>query len=342
MKENHLIRVAVLGATGIIGQVFVWLLHRHPRFIPAVLCASEKNHGREYGEAVPWQLPFPMDEGIKKIKLGKIDADHFKKKGIRIIFSGLPSPIARRIEGDLRRAGFLIFSNAGAFRDDPEVPIVIPECNPQDLDSIPIQQERYGGSIITNANCSATGLATVLAPLREYQPREIFVSTYQSISGAGYPGLPAMDILHNAIPHIPGEEDKIRRELPKILHQEIAIHATCVRIPVLYGHLESVWVKFRRRLICQDIRRAWEKAQGALKTDIFPQNPVEYIEASDFPQPRLAFGGHPPGMPVYIGRLRREGDAFGFLLLVNNVVKGGAGGSVQNADLYLHRCGGIL
>lgn len=340
MNKTESIRSAVLGATGMVGQVFVHLLARHPRFALTMVCASEANRGKKYRDTVQWQLPFPSDPSIDGMVLEKAVPRKLQKAGIEIVFSGLPSEIARDLEGDLRREGLLVFSNAGAFRSDPEVPIVIPEANPGDLALVSSQRKKYGGAIVTNANCSTTGLAVALAPLLPFDPIEVVVSTYQSVSGAGYPGLAALDINHNAIPLIPGEEEKIRRELPEILHHELKIHATCVRIPVPVGHLESVWVRFRTPPSADALIHAWRQTAWQGRGGSFPLHPVRYLENPAWPQPRQAFWGTPPGMPVCTGRLRVRENMAGFLLLVNNLVKGGAGGSVQNAELLLSRKGG--
>lgn len=337
--EQKKINVAVLGATGVVGQVFLHLLTHHPWFELSMISGSVLRNGKTYGDEVQWVLPAPMPEAVENMKLEALHVDMLKNREIKIIFSALPANVAKTVEPELRENHFYVFSNASALRNETGVPILIPEVNPQALQCIEEQGFPGKGFVVANANCSTTGLATALGPLRKFCIKEVFVSTYQSVSGAGYPGLSALDIMGNAIPFIPGEEEKMKLELKKILQLEVDIYAHCVRIPVLFGHLETVWLSFTDPIETDDILEAWQSNEfksNSTSLPSLPRQPVVYMDHEFFPQSKMSFWGFPSGMQVFAGRLRKEGDKIGFTLLVNNLVKGAAGGSVANAELFTH------
>lgn len=337
--EKKKINIAVLGATGVVGQVFIHLLAHHPWFELSMISGSVSRNGKNYGDEVQWILPVPMPETVANMKLEPLHVDMLKNRKIKIIFSALPANVAETVEPELRENHFYVFSNASALRYEPGVPILIPEVNPQALQCIEEQGFPGKGFVVTNANCSTTGLAAALEPLRKFWIKEVFVSTYQSVSGAGYPGLSALDIMGNTIPYIPGEEEKMNLELKKILQLEADIYAHCVRIPVLFGHLETVWLSFEDPIETDDILEAWQSNEfklNGLSLPSLPQQPVRYMDHEFSPQSKMSFWGFPSGMQVFTGRLRKEGDKIGFTLLVNNLVKGAAGGSVANAELFIH------
>jgi aspartate-semialdehyde dehydrogenase len=337
--EKKKINIAVLGATGVVGQVFIHLLSHHPWFELTMISGSVSRNGKTYGHEVQWLLPVPMPEIVENMKLEALHVDMLKNQEIKIIFSALPANVAKTVEPELRENHFYVFSNASALRYETGVPILIPEVNPQALQCIEEQGFPGKGFVVTNANCSTTGLAAALGPLRKFCIKEVFVSTYQSVSGAGYPGLPALDIIGNTIPYIPEEEEKMDMELKKILQFEADIYAHCVRIPVLFGHLETVWLSFENPIETDDILEAWQANEFKLdgpSLPSLPQQPVVYMNHEFFPQSRMSFWGFPSGMQVFTGRLRKEGDKIGFTLLVNNLVKGAAGGSIANAELFIH------
>ncbi|KAA3658883.1 MAG: aspartate-semialdehyde dehydrogenase [Calditrichaeota bacterium] len=337
------IKCAVLGSTGMVGQVFLQMLAEHPWFKLTRVIASDKREGQNYGGSATWLLPQPLPKSIAALNFAKFDIEELKKADVQIVFSALPADIAKGVEAELRDAGFWVFSNASAYRYENNVPILIPEVNLPSLAQIEKQGFPEKGFIITNSNCTTAGLAVALAPLRPFGIRKMFVSTYQAISGAGYPGLSALDIMENAIPHINGEEGKVIRECQKILEIETEIYPTCVRIPVKFGHLEALWLEFEQNVNEQDILQAWKNFQldgPALPTA--PKVPVLYGDAVDFPQPKLAWHGEPAGMQVFTGRLRRQNNMFGFLLLANNIVRGAAGGSIINAEAFIRQYQGHL
>ncbi len=343
MKMNNSIRsfnskgeripVTVLGATGMVGQVFMWMLETHPSFKVVSITAGDSRKGKSYREATRWQLPVPFPETYGRMPFSTLN--DVLAAPTPIVFSALPAEIALKIEPMLAESGAAVFSNASAMRGKENVPILIPEANPGDLGRIKKQQWGSGGFIVTNANCATTGLAVALSPLRKFGIKDVFVSTCQSVSGAGYPGISHMDIAGNLIPFIENEEEKIKGELSAILHLNVPIFPSCVRVPVRFGHLETVWAKLGENVSTTDIRESWEKFKPPAHLPSLPETPVSYLSDPAQPQPALSFAGTPPGMAVFTGGLKKQGNRIGFILLVNNIVRGAAGGSIANAELFL-------
>lgn len=330
------IKTAVLGATGAVGQVFMWMLQDHPWFEIIHITASSSRKGKVYGDEVHWVVPQEIPQTMLNLELNELDIDKMKEEGVEVIFSAMPTELAAEWEPKLRDAGFYIFSNASALRYDEDVPIVIPEANLNQLSLIEKQGYPEKGFVVTNANCSTTGLAAALAPLRKFGIKEVNVSTYQSVSGAGYPGLSAFDITDNVIPFIGGEEEKIVCELKKILEIDPTVLPFCVRVPVMFGHLEAVWLEFEEDVHPEDVMKAWEDHRLVdPELPSTPKQPIIYLPQENFPQSKHAFYGDPKGMVVYTGRLKEENGRIGFMLMVNNVVKGAAGGSIQNAEAFV-------
>ena len=337
--ENKKIKVAVLGATGAVGQVFMWMLSDHPWFELSYVTASSARVGMKYSETVHWVMPFEMPSEIKDIEIKEFNHDAMLEAGVRIVFSALPADVAREAEPQLRANGFYVFSNAAAMRYDSDVPILIPDTNIEQLDLIREQGYPQTGFCVTNANCVTPGLAMALAPLRQFGIKTITVNSYQSVSGAGYPGLSSFDITDNCIPYIKGEEEKIVKEIKKILTIDPEVYAFTVRVPVMFGHLETVWLDLEKDVECEDIIKAWADFKEVQDLPSTPSQPIVYSAEDTFPQPKYAFWGNPKGMVVYTGRIRKKGGKIGFCLLVNNIVKGAAGGSIQNAEAFVSRYG---
>ncbi len=330
------VNVGILGATGIVGQAFLWMLAEHEMFNISFISASKHRSGGKYSREVRWLMPYSMPSTITEMELKNYSVENLKDTGCEIIFSALPSDVAGPVEKELAENGFFVFSNAGANRRREDVPILIPEANPDSLELIKIQGYPEKGFIICNSNCSTTGLATALAPLKRFGLKEITVSTYQSVSGAGFPGVSSMEIYDNVVPYIQGEEEKMAFETGKILEIDCPVYSTCVRVPTLFGHLETVWVEFEKEVSTNEVINAW--SSFTMKTDSLPsqpENPVVYCDRPDAPQPKMSFHGTPPGMTVYTGRVKKTGNKIGFSLLVNNIIKGAAGGSIQNAEHFL-------
>lgn len=339
------IDVGILGATGTVGQQFIRILHRNPWFRPAWLAASERSEGKRYAEAATWRLPDDLPEGIGDIVVQACAP----KKAPRLIFSALDATTAREVEPAFASAGHIVVSNASSFRMADDVPLLIPEVNADHLSQIARQRRERGwsGAIVTNPNCSTVVLAMVLAPLRQFGLRSAVVTTLQAVSGAGYPGVPSLDILGNIIPNIDKEEAKIESETRKILgacegglvsDHPVVVAAHTTRVPVIDGHTVTVSMALDAKPALADVRQALTSFTGrpqALKLPTAPPAPIVYLEAPDRPQPRLdAMRGD--GMTVSVGRVRTCPVLDVKLVAMgHNTVRGAAGAAVLNAELML-------
>jgi len=343
------IRVAVLGATGMIGQRFVQMLEDHPWFDIEGLYASERSEGKRLVQVNKVKdftfRPETMERQVEQIDVKKI------AKNCRLAFSGLPSDIAKEYESDLAEAGVAVFSNAASHRMRDDVPILIPEVNPDHLQLIKTQATfKKGGFIVTNANCSATGLALPLKAIQgAYGLELVCVSTYQAVSGAGYPGVPSLDILGNVIPYIKNEEEKMEQEILKMLGKlemrkvedaTFDMLASCVRVPVIDGHLESAVIATRKDASAEEVVRSLRSFRAepqALELPTAPKVPIIVRDEPDRPQPHWdAYAGEPSrakGMAVTVGRVRKKDKYVKLFLISHNTLRGGAGGSVLNAEL---------
>ena len=335
--------VGVLGATGTVGQQFVRLLANHPWFEATWLAGSERSSGRKYAEACNWKLSTPMPDAAA----AQVVQEPVPGKGPKLVFSALDANVAGDIEKAFAAAGHLVVSNARNYRMDPLVPLLIPEINPDHLQLVPKQAEAYGwkGGIVTNSNCSTMFLAMALAPLRQFGLATCNVVTLQAVSGAGYPGVPSLDILGNIIPFIGGEEEKLEIEPQKILGSlagtyvephPVVVSAHTTRVPVIDGHSEMISVGFEGTVAAADIRAAFEAFRGVpqeLGLPSAPKQPLVYLEAENRPQPRLAVA-RDGGMAVFIGRLRPcPVLQHKFVALGHNTVRGAAGAALLNAEL---------
>ena len=339
------IPVGVLGATGSVGQKFVELLVEHPWFEIVALAASSASVGRPYGEAARWLLSTPMPNHLAQMPVLPC------APGLpcRILFSALDAAVAGEIEEELATAGYIVVSNARNHRFDPDAPLLVPEVNADHLRLL--ERQRYRpGAIITNPNCSTTGLVIALKPLLDaFGVEAAHVVTLQAASGAGYPGVASLDLLDNVIPYISGEEEKMRAEPKKILgsyrdgaisERDIAISATCTRVAVLDGHTECISVKLRDKPPLEEIVRVWQTFRGPpqeLDLPTAPRQPIHYFAEHYYPQPRL-HRGLEGGMAVSVGRLRPcELFDVKFVALVHNTMRGAAGGAVLNAELLVRK-----
>lgn len=344
------IPVAVLGATGMVGQAFVRLLASHPWFRLAEVAASERSAGRPYGHAVRWHGA-TMPEALRDLEVRHCHPDAVESP---VVFSALDAGVAADVEVCFARAGRTVFSNARSHRLDDDVPLLVPEVNPGHVALLDTQRARRGwpGAIITNANCSTIILALALAPLHErFGIRRLFVSTMQAVSGAGYPGVPSLDILGNVIPHIDGEEEKIEAELRKILGtvgdgevvpSPIAVSAHCARVPVEHGHTACISVGFQQPVAASAVAETLRSWCGAPEAARLPSAvaPVLVVhDAPDRPQPRLdAESG--AGMSVSVGRVRQDSVLDVRLVACgHNIVRGAAGASLLNAELLASQGG---
>ncbi|HYM61637.1 MAG TPA: aspartate-semialdehyde dehydrogenase [Thermoanaerobaculia bacterium] len=340
--------VAVLGATGSVGQRFVQLLDDHPWFRLHEVVASERSAGKQYGDAADWRLDTPLPHEAAGLPVKELGAGLES----RLLFSGLDSSVAGEAEDRYADHGAVVVTNSRNHRMDPDVPLLIPEINAQHLEAIEVQQRRRRGHgyIVTNPNCSVMGLAIAIAPIeRLYGIETLHVTTMQAISGAGYAGVASYAILDNVIPYISGEEEKVESEPRKILGRwedgrfvdaNFRISAQTNRVPVIDGHLMTVSLKLRhtesQRL--EHIREAIESFSGEpqrLGLPSAPLKPLHYLDECDRPQPRLD-RDRERGMAVSVGRLRRCPLLdLRMVVLVHNTIRGAAGAALLNAELLV-------
>jgi aspartate-semialdehyde dehydrogenase len=338
-------RVGILGATGTVGQRFIQLLQGHPQFEITALAASDRSAGKTYAEACAWKLSGDIPEEIGEIEVQSIeppiDCD--------IVFSSLPSNVARETEEIFARAGYPVISNSSCYRMDEDVPLLIPEINAEHLELIPIQQEKRGfgkGFIVTNPNCAVASFAPPLAALhREFGVESAIVTTMQAISGAGYPGVASMDIADNVLPYIAGEEPKVETESQKILGKfvdgaiekaDYTVSAQCFRVDVIDGHTASVRVKLTSSATLEDVIEAMTSLP-TLQLYSSPEKLIEVLDEPSRPQPRLD-RGRGKGMTVTVGRLFPDTVFdYRFVSLSHNTVRGAAGSTILNAELLIDR-----
>ena len=349
MHTQTRIPVAVLGATGMVGQRFIELLEGHPWFELVALAASDQHEGRPYAQVAQWRLPgSEMPASAVSLPVVSCSPDALPRD-VKIAFSALPTEVAGNIEAAFAQAGIAVFSNAKNYRMQDDVPLLIPEVNADHALALIEQRKKRGwkGSIVTNANCSATPLVMALKPLQEaFGVRKVMVTTLQAISGAGYPGIPSYDILDNAIPYIGGEEEKVESETRKMLgtwHEgsgftdaPMVVSAQCNRVATREGHLECVSVELHADTSPEEIISAWQSytsVSQSLKLPSAPEQVLIYRSEPNRPQTLLdRDAGH--GMSVTIGRLRPCPIlSYKFALLGHNTIRGAAGGSILNAEM---------
>ena len=337
-----MLKAAVLGATGNVGQIFVQLLEGHPWFKVTSVAASERSAGRTYGEVSRWRQSAPIPESVASMEV--VDIDPSAVNDVDVIFSALPSDVAGKVEEEFARAGYVIVSNASAHRMDPDVPMLNPEINCSHVSLIEEQRKirKWDGAIITNPNCSTTVLTMPLKPIFDkFGISRLIVSTMQAISGAGYPGVPSIDIIDNVIPFIGGEEPKMESETQKILGTaskpaDFKVSASCHRVPTIDGHMEAVFVEMKKKVEPNIVAEAMENFVGepqTLKLPSAPEKPVVVTWENDRPQTRLdRMEGN--GMSTVVGRIRKDPVLNGvkFIALGHNTIRGAAGCGVLNAE----------
>ena len=340
------VRVGVLGATGAVGQRFVQLLAGHPWFDLVAVAASERSAGRSYGEACAWKLDVPMTAAARDLVVQPVEP----KLPCELVFSALDAAVAGPVEEAFAGAGYAVLSNARNHRMDDDVPLLVPEVNPGHTALIAAQRKRRGwrGFIATNPNCSTATLVLALAPLeRRFGLKAVVVTTLQAISGAGYPGLPSLDILGNVIPFIAGEEEKVERETQKILGtmagsgvtpHPVVVSAQTTRVPVVDGHTASVFVTLGSDPGLEAVRDAFRTYRGEPQErglPSAPEHPTVLMDQDDRPQPRLD-ANLERGMASVVGRVRRcELMGYKFIVLGHNTIRGAAGAALLNAELLM-------
>ncbi len=363
------IPVAILGATGLVGQRFITLLANHPWFEIAELAASDNSVGKKYGDAAKWQLPFEIPEQLAQMIVLPCDPARVQAP---LVFSALPTDIAGELEVAFAKRGAIVSSNASPHRMDADVPLVIPEVNPEHLALAEIQKQKYAsnGYIICNGNCTTIHLALGLAPLhKRFGLKKVLVTSMQALSGAGYPGVASLDIIDNVVPYIGGEEEKVEEETVKFLgrlkgnqtdkmnmpslqssvsaletisveYADIRVSAHCNRVATRDGHMETVSVEFAGDADAKpkyaDIVAAFDEFRGLpqeLALPLAPNRPTVYRREKDRPQLKLDRDAE-KGMATIIGRLRECNVMdYKFVLLGHNTLRGAAGATVLNAEL---------
>ena len=337
------IEVGILGATGMVGQHFIKFLNGHPLFKLTWLGASERSAGKRYSDAAKWHLggtppPSIADLRVEEAKPGNAP---------QLLFSAMDAGVATEIEQAFAQAGHAVVSNSRNHRMDIDVPLIVPEVNPDHLQLVPGQQRARGwkGLIVTNPNCSTIVLTMALGPLMQFGITRVIATTMQAVSGAGYPGVPSMDILGNVIPYIGGEEEKMQEETQKILGHYAAdriqplaakVSAHCNRVAVIDGHTVTVSVEFSSKPTEADLRHAFQTFSSIPQQRNLPsapKHPVQYMPEADRPQPRKD-AERDNGMAAYIGRLRPcPVFDWKFVALGHNTIRGAAGAAVLNAEL---------
>jgi len=340
------IPVAVLGATGAVGQRFVQLLADHPWFEIIALTGSERTTGGKYREVCRWVLDEDIPEAIGEMTVSATDPT----LPARIVFSALPARIADSLEPVMAAAGYIVCSNASSFRQEPDVPLIIPEVNSDHLSLLERQRGNRGwqGLIVTSPNCTATGLVIPLKALDQaFGARQVFVTTLQAVSGAGYPGVPYLDIIDNIIPNIPGEAEKIQQEAQLLLGlfkdgerhaAEIGLSVQTNRVPVIDGHTVNMAVKFDRRPTPDEaieVLASFHGSEGIADLPSAPEYPILVRSEPDRPQPRRDRDAS-SGMSVTVGSVRPCPLLdLRLISVVHNTLRGAASGSILNAELLV-------
>ena len=342
-------KVAILGATGAVGQRFIQLLQGHPWFQIEVLAASERSAGKRDGQACNWTMESNLPKEIAEMTVADATVEAVEKAGdVDLVFSSLPGDLAGPVEAEFA-ALYPVFSKASAHRMGIDVPLLIPEVNPEHVALIPIQKKNRGwkGFISTDPNCSTIQLALSLKPLMRFGLREVVVSTMQALSGAGYPGVPSLDIIDNVVPYIAKEEEKVECEPLKILgtfngnavqYANFQVSASCNRVHVKDGHLESVFVKLDSDPSVEEVEEAFASFKGEpqkLKLPSAPEQPIVVRKEPNRPQPRFD-RDEGKGMSIVVGRVRKDPImTVKYMCLGHNTIRGAAGAGILSAELIV-------
>jgi len=343
-----MVNVGILGATGMVGQRFIQLLDKHPDFEITALAASSRSAGKKYEDATTWYLDEAMPDSVKSIIVSETDPSAVSND-VDIFFSSLPSDSAGIVEPKFAEK-FVVASNASAMRMEKDVPLVVPEVNPEFLDIIDVQQKNRGweGFIVTNPNCCAIPLSLTLKPIcNKYDINRVYVSTMQAVSGAGYNGVPSMAIVDNLIPYIAEEEEKLEEEALHLLGTldgldvipaKFGLTTSCHRVGIVDGHTEAVFVELDQNVAVDDIKKDMANFKAIpQELDLYsaPKSPIIVKEEDNRPQPRMDRNNE-NGMAVTVGRIRKDSafeNSFKYVLLGHNTVRGAAGASILNAEL---------
>ena len=340
---SNRIEVGVLGATGMVGQHFVRFLEGHPWFRLTWVGASDRSSGKKYRDATSWRLDGAMPAETAELTVN----DSVPGNAPKLVFSAMDASVATEIEQAFAKAGHLVVSNSRNHRMFEDVPLLVPEINPDHLGLIPTQKAQRGwsGAIVTNPNCSTIVMTLALAPFKQFGLTKILATTMQAISGAGYPGVASMDITANVIPYIGREEEKMESETQKIMGDlkdgriqtlQAPVSAHCNRVPVVDGHMVAVSISLAQKVEAAALREAVENFRGVPQQRQLPSappRPTIYLDAQDRPQPRRDVNRE-GGMAVFVGRLRScPVLEWKFMALGHNTIRGAAGAAVLNAEL---------
>ncbi|MEM4441312.1 MAG: aspartate-semialdehyde dehydrogenase [Ignisphaera sp.] len=348
-------RVAVLGATGIVGQRFVSLLDNHPWFDLVMVTASERVVGKKYSESVKWVIEKPMPSSVAELTIDPLDVDVIVKEKIDIAFIALPKEVASTIEPELAMRGVAVVSNASNMRMEPDIPLLNPEINADHIEIVEIQRKIRGwsGVIAKVPNCTTAILTLSLKPIYdEYGIKRVVVASMQGLSGAGLTGVPSMFILDNLIPFIEGEEEKVETESRKILgvlgknsielNNSFGVTASCHRVMVLEGHSLAVFVETEKKADVENVMKIMEEFKNnkirGLDLPTAPKKPIVVRREQDRPQPRLdRMEGN--GMSVVVGRIREDKVLGGikYFVVGHNTIRGAAGTGVLIAELMVKK-----
>ncbi|MDP7982920.1 MAG: aspartate-semialdehyde dehydrogenase [Conexivisphaerales archaeon] len=345
------LRAAILGVTGMVGQQYVRMLENHPWFEVTTLVGS-RSAGKLYGEAVEWIDSYEPPARIMNMPVKVAEPE---SEDVDVVFSSLPTEAAYQL--DTRYAArFPTVSDASSYRMEPDVPLLIPEVNPDHIGLLEVQRRKRGwkGSLVTSPNCTATGLVIALKPLHDaYRIRKVVVSTMQALSGAGYPGVPSLRIIDNVIPYIKGEEEKVAAETKKMLGAKssdaispdpMGVSVMVHRVATIDGHLESAYIETERPVDVEEAKEVLRDFRGKpqeMKLPTAPERPIIVMEQDDRPQPRLdRMAGSVPGMSTVVGRVRRGLDdhSLRLTLLSHNTIRGAAGNAILIAEM-MHELG---
>jgi len=335
------ISVGIIGATGVVGQRYIQLIENHPLFDIEVITASSNSVANTYQDIVKWGLSTPIPIDISKMEIKATEVKSIPSD-VEILFSALPSGIAAKVESEFCKEGYIVASNSSNGRMDEDVPLIIPEINSDHLELIEIQRDNreWDGALIKNPNCSVMALAPTLKALDKFGIEKVHVTTLQALSGAGYRGVPSMQIMENVIPYIEGEEDKLETEPQKILghfeDDKISMHgmtvlASCNRVGVIDGHLENVWVESREKITEETAKESFHGLNG-LDLPSSPNPFIEVHEDPSRPQPRLDRDvGN--GMSISVGGIKETLAGIQYNCLAHNTIRGAAGASILNGEL---------
>ncbi|MUW14063.1 aspartate-semialdehyde dehydrogenase [Halorubrum sp. CBA1125] len=340
------VRVGILGATGAVGQRFIQLLDDHPTFDLAAVTASAESAGKTYREAAKWRVNTPIPDDVAEMEVAETTPAGVADADVDLLFSSLPSGVASEVEPDFLAEGYVVSSNSSNDRMAADVPLTIPEINPDHLDLIEVQRDERGwdGALVKNPNCSTITMVPTLAAIDEFGLESVRVSTLQAVSGAGYSGVTSMEIIDNAIPHIGGEEAKMETESRKLLGEfdgaavhlhEADVAASCNRIPTLDGHLENVFAEFAEDPSPEDLRAAMRSFESP-DLHSSPDRLIKVFgdDEPDRPQPRLdrTYAG---GMGIVAGGVQPTETGAKYNCLAHNTIRGAAGASLLNGELLV-------